>query len=71
MVLKVFGAANTACPQRVLACFIEKGVDFELIHVDLNRGDHKSPDFLLRQNLKSPSSTTGTCPKGSNTENLN
>ncbi|KAI9100117.1 hypothetical protein K1719_024335 [Acacia pycnantha] len=49
MVLKVFGAANTACPQRVLACFIEKGVDFELIHVDLNRGDHKSPDFLLRQ----------------------
>ncbi|KAI9100185.1 hypothetical protein K1719_024403 [Acacia pycnantha] len=49
MGLKVYGAANAACPQRVLACLIEKGVDFELIHVDLNRGEHKSPDFLLRQ----------------------
>ncbi|KAK4278091.1 hypothetical protein QN277_015983 [Acacia crassicarpa] len=49
MVLTVYGAANAACPQRVLACLIEKGIDFELIHVDLNRGEHKSPDFLLRQ----------------------
>ncbi|XP_028800608.1 glutathione S-transferase F11-like [Neltuma alba] len=49
MVVKVYGAAKAACPQRVLACLIEKGVHFELIHVDLDHGEHKSPDFLHRQ----------------------
>ncbi|KAK3017131.1 hypothetical protein RJ639_006133 [Escallonia herrerae] len=51
MVVKVFGPVAAACPQRVLACFLEMGVDFEVVHVDLESGEHKRPGFLLRQVL--------------------
>ena len=49
MVVKVYGPASAACPQRVLVCLLEKGVEFELVHVDLDLGEHKKPEFLLRQ----------------------
>ncbi|CAL0334803.1 unnamed protein product [Lupinus luteus] len=49
MVVKVYGTAIAACPQRVLACLIEKGVEFELVHVDLDHGEQKKPEFLLLQ----------------------
>lgn len=53
MVVKVYGSVKAACPQRVLACLLEKGVDFEIVQVDLDEGEHKRPEFLLRQ-VKSP-----------------
>ncbi|KAM3285475.1 glutathione S-transferase F11 [Capsicum chacoense] len=49
MVVKVHGSAMAACPQRVMVCLIELGVDFELIHVDLDSLEQKKPDFLLLQ----------------------
>ncbi|PSS21435.1 Glutathione S-transferase [Actinidia chinensis var. chinensis] len=49
MVVKVYGPVRAACPQRVLACLVEMGVDFELVHVDLDEGEHKKPEFLIRQ----------------------
>ncbi|CAH9138938.1 unnamed protein product [Cuscuta epithymum] len=49
MVVKVYGSAVAACPQRVMACLFELGVEFELIHVDLNSFEQKTPEFLLRQ----------------------
>ncbi|GKV20329.1 hypothetical protein SLE2022_273950 [Rubroshorea leprosula] len=49
MVVKVYGPVKAACPQRVLACLLEKGVEFEIVHVDLESGEHKMPDFLVRQ----------------------
>lgn len=49
MVVKVFGSLKGACPQRVLACLFELGLDYEFVHVDLDSGEHKQPDFLLRQ----------------------
>lgn len=49
MVVKVYGPIRAACPQRVIVCLLEMGVDFELVPVDLESGDHKKPDFLLRQ----------------------
>nr|QLP89083.1 glutathione S-transferase 4 [Vitis rotundifolia]QLP89084.1 glutathione S-transferase 4 [Vitis rotundifolia] len=49
MVMKVYGPVRAACPQRVLACLVEKGVEFEVVHVDLDSGEQKRPDFLLRQ----------------------
>nr|QJZ27970.1 BRPa-HB118 [Gossypium bickii] len=49
MVVKVYGAIKAACPQRVLACLLEKEVEFQIVDVDLEAGDHKKPDFLLRQ----------------------
>ncbi|KAE8684678.1 Glutathione S-transferase F12 [Hibiscus syriacus] len=32
MVVKVHGPVTAACPQRVLACLLEKDVDFEIVH---------------------------------------
>ncbi|KAL3637377.1 GST superfamily [Castilleja foliolosa] len=49
MVVKVYGPAYASCPQRVLACLLELGTDFELIPLDLHSAEQKKPDFLLRQ----------------------
>ena len=49
MVVKVYGTVRAACTQRVLACLLEKEVDFELVPVDLDAGEHKQPHFLVRQ----------------------
>lgn len=49
MVVKVYGSVKAACPQRVLACLLEKGVEFEIVHVNLVEGEHKGTEFLLRQ----------------------
>nr|ADB11336.1 phi class glutathione transferase GSTF8 [Populus trichocarpa] len=49
MVVKVYGPAMAVCPQRVMACLLEKGVEFDLVHVDLDSGEQKLPEFLLFQ----------------------
>ncbi|PON74828.1 S-crystallin [Trema orientale] len=49
MVVKIFGAVRSACSQRVLACLLEMGVEYEIMHVDLQSGEHKRPQFLLLQ----------------------
>lgn len=49
MVVKVYGYLQAACPQRVLLCFLEKEIEFEVIHVDLDTLEHKKPEHLLRQ----------------------
>lgn len=49
MVVKVYGPIHAGCPQRVVVCLLEMGVDFELVHVDLHKGEHKKSEFLLRQ----------------------
>ncbi|XP_012074702.1 glutathione S-transferase F11 isoform X2 [Jatropha curcas] len=49
MAIKVYGPAKAACLQRVLACFLEKDLHFQIITLDLKSGDHKHPDFLLKQ----------------------
>ncbi|KAF9624744.1 hypothetical protein IFM89_013282 [Coptis chinensis] len=49
MAVKVYGSIRAVCPQRVMACLLEKDVEFELIHVDLDTGEHKRPEFLVRQ----------------------
>nr|BAM21533.1 glutathione S-transferase like protein [Dianthus caryophyllus] len=48
-VIKVYGAKKAACPQRVIACLIELGIDYDVIFVDLESGHHKQPDFLALQ----------------------
>lgn len=49
MVVKVYGSVRAACPQRVMACLIEKGVEFEIVHIDLDLGEQKKSEFLGRQ----------------------
>ncbi|XXG59903.1 hypothetical protein AAC387_Pa04g1907 [Persea americana] len=47
--VKVYGPPMSTAVSRVLACLIEKDVDFQLINVDMSKGQHKSPDFLKIQ----------------------
>ncbi|KAJ6729483.1 GLUTATHIONE S-TRANSFERASE RHO [Salix viminalis] len=38
----------STCTSRVLTCFHEKSLDFELVPVDLFAGEHKQPPFLAK-----------------------
>ncbi|KAI4388879.1 hypothetical protein MLD38_001169 [Melastoma candidum] len=49
MAVKVFGPVTAACAQRVMVCLIEKGVEFEIVSLNLEAGEQKHPEFLLRQ----------------------
>ncbi|XP_010507366.1 PREDICTED: glutathione S-transferase F11 isoform X2 [Camelina sativa] len=49
MVVKLYGQIKAANPQRVLLCFLEKGIEFEVIHVDLDQLEQKKTEHLLRQ----------------------
>ncbi|KAL5984070.1 hypothetical protein ACLOJK_018172 [Asimina triloba] len=45
----VFGPTLSTAVCRVLACLIEKEVDFQLVNVDMSKGLHKKPEFLKMQ----------------------
>ncbi|KAK8624445.1 hypothetical protein V6N13_065790 [Hibiscus sabdariffa] len=45
----VHGPPLSTAVSRVLACLIEKDVPFQLIPVNMAKGEHKSPDFLKIQ----------------------
>ncbi|KAF9588921.1 hypothetical protein IFM89_017600 [Coptis chinensis] len=49
MVVKVHGPAFAPATRRVLACLIEKGIDYEIVHVDTLNGANKDPKFLKLQ----------------------
>ncbi|KAG6514031.1 glutathione S-transferase F11-like [Zingiber officinale] len=49
MVVKVYGEARAVCPQRVIHCLVEKGVPFELVHVELDSMEQKRPEFMEKQ----------------------
>ena len=38
-----------SCTRRVLVTLVEKGVPYELVTIDLAKGDHKKPAFLEMQ----------------------
>ncbi|OWM77996.1 glutathione S-transferase APIC-like [Punica granatum] len=45
-VLKVHGNPMSTAATRVLACLIEKGLEFEFVMVDMRSGEHKKEPFL-------------------------
>ncbi|XP_002510614.2 glutathione S-transferase [Ricinus communis] len=47
--VKVYGPPLSTAVSRVLACLLEKDVDFQLIPVNMSKGEHKKPDFLKIQ----------------------
>lgn len=47
--MKVYGPPISTAVSRVLACLLEKEVDFQLRNVNMSRGEHKKPDFLKIQ----------------------
>ncbi|XP_028765930.1 glutathione S-transferase [Neltuma alba] len=43
---KVYGPTLSTAVSRVLACLVEKDVQFQLIPLNMSKGEHKKPDFL-------------------------
>ena len=49
MVLKLHGLTVSTCTQRVATVLIEKKVPFELVNIDMSKGEHKSEAFTKMQ----------------------
>jgi glutathione S-transferase len=49
MALKLYGTARSTCTRRVALVLHEKKVPFELVEVDLGKGENKSPEYLKKQ----------------------
>ncbi|KAI4366282.1 hypothetical protein MLD38_022176 [Melastoma candidum] len=47
--VKVYGPPLSTAVSRVLACLIEKDVQYQLLPINLSKGEHKSPDYLKIQ----------------------
>lgn len=47
--VKVYGPTMSTAVSRVLACLFEKEVPFDLIPVNMAKGEHKKPDYLKLQ----------------------
>ncbi|KDP36862.1 hypothetical protein JCGZ_08153 [Jatropha curcas] len=47
--VKVYGPTLSPAVCRVLACLIEKDVNFQLIPINMSKGEHKKPEFLKIQ----------------------
>jgi glutathione S-transferase len=48
MVVKVYGPAY-ASTKRVIACLIEKGIEYDVVDIDLFKGETKTPRYLNLQ----------------------
>ncbi|KAI3979978.1 hypothetical protein MKX01_042632 [Papaver californicum] len=48
MAMKVYGLAKSMPVSCIMLCLAEKCLDFEFVHVDLSKGEHKSHPFLSK-----------------------
>jgi glutathione S-transferase len=59
MPIQVYGLAMSTCTQRVLTTLVEKGLKYELVNVDLFKGEQKvhraskNDDFQLNLHVES------------------
>ncbi|THU83596.1 hypothetical protein K435DRAFT_569406, partial [Dendrothele bispora CBS 962.96] len=49
MVLKLYGSPTSTCSRRVATILHEKHIPYEFVHVDMMKGEHKSPSHLEKQ----------------------
>jgi glutathione S-transferase len=49
MVLKFYGFGQSTCSLRVATVLREKKIPFELVEVDLTKGEHKSSQNMQKQ----------------------
>ncbi|KAF9077778.1 glutathione S-transferase [Rhodocollybia butyracea] len=49
MVLKLVGSPYSTCTARVAVVLLEKKIPYELIPIDLSKGQQKTPEFLAKQ----------------------
>lgn len=48
MVVKVYGP-HCASAKRVLVCLVEKEIEFEVVPINVLKGEHKDPEYLKLQ----------------------
>jgi hypothetical protein len=48
MTIKVYGHAGTVCTKRVLITLHELNLPYELIKIDLAKGEHRTPEFYAK-----------------------
>ncbi|KAK8486901.1 hypothetical protein V6N11_059723 [Hibiscus sabdariffa] len=46
--IKLYGVAMYTCTAKILACLQEHGVEFELVPVNVQNGEHKQLAFLAK-----------------------
>jgi glutaredoxin len=49
MVLRLYGSSHATCTRRVGIILREKNISFELIEIDIMKGEHKLPQYLQKQ----------------------
>ncbi|OCB86175.1 glutathione S-transferase [Sanghuangporus baumii] len=49
MTVKLYGSPSSTCTRRVATVLKEKNVPYELIPIDLGKGEHKKPEFTSLQ----------------------
>ncbi|KAI9763702.1 MAG: hypothetical protein M1840_009175 [Geoglossum simile] len=49
MVLTLYGSPLSTCCQRVLTVMKEKGLEYQLIRIDLTKGEHKDAGYMKKQ----------------------
>ena len=49
--MKLYGCGNTPNPRKVKIVLAEKAIDYEMIELDLQNGEHKAPEFLQKNPL--------------------
>ncbi|KAJ6801306.1 glutathione S-transferase F11-like [Iris pallida] len=47
--VRIYGPPFSTAVSRVLACLVEKEVEFQLVPINLAKAQHKSPDFIKLQ----------------------
>ena len=48
MSMKLYDYPGAPNPRRVKIFAAEKGIDLELVHCDMSKREHKSPEFLKK-----------------------
>ncbi len=46
--IKLYGASYSTCTRRVITTLNELNLPFELVPIELFKGEHKAPDYLAK-----------------------
>lgn len=49
MTVKLYAFKASTCSQRVITVLNEKNIDYELITIQLMKGEQKTPEFIAKQ----------------------
>ena len=44
--MKLYGSGNTPNPRKVKIVLAEKAIAYEMVEMDFQKGEHKTPEFI-------------------------